>query len=602
MRGTFKVVFGLALIILLLTAAVDQVSAQGVARPQVPRLSLVGGDEEYDFSYYPDGRLWLPTAKGEPREFLLPVFMNNNWFCYYCMDNSKKMYIPNPIKSFKFSLLYDSQTLRAVGVETVPPQYLDLLPEDILASDFTFSCGDEKDDYYWYYIDPVHWQTTNEKDNGRRFTIVATGNNLPTTQDADRGEMKYGVLLFVRFQVIATSEPGQTEFISKKPLYIDDREIKYNDMNATTDRAVVEFSDYDIIEAATDYAGPSTKNLVGITNLNTSYFNTEPYKAGSIAVHFFDKLPAFDFVVNLQGIQLKNTGVGKYELVEPITIDSNCTNPKYAERIVRVLNKITGTRLMFPYIYSDRDWLMFKTVKELGEDLITNYTTKSVGDIPFIDNGLLGNGRVDPLGIETTEQKPIYLSIVADPLKLNLKDPTDLEKAGYYDGTITLKASYAEVNPVQLKVKFNYMRNPYEPTPLKAQGQVGGINLTLFNSAGQTGEQVNMVFGTGRRATDNVDWLFGEDVYNSALSADNLDARFFPVNPAYEGTALWENGFMDIAPNRYAPRTHSRDIRQYTEDQSTYLYHVKFNSGGADKYPVILEWDITDSLKVLNYI
>lgn len=596
MRGTFKVVFGLALLVMLLTTTVDQASA-AVARPQVPRLSLVGDDGGYNANFYPDGRLWLPTAKGEPREFLLPVFINNNWFCYYCQDPSKEKYIPNPIKSFKFSLLYDSKTLRAVGVETVPPQYLDMNPSDILASNFTFDCGDTKDNYYWNYIDPVHWSTTDEKEDGRRFTIVGTSSKaLPTTEDADRGEINYGILLFVRFQVIATSEFGQTEFISKKPLYIDNREIKYNDMDVTKDRAVVELSDYDIIKAATDYPGPSTKNMVGMNNEGTTYFNTEPYKEGSIAVHFFDKLPAFDFVVNLQGNQLINTGVGKYELAEEITIDSNCTNPRYAERIVRVLNKITGTRMMFPYIYSDRDWLMFKTIKELGEDYIYNYTTKSVGDIPYIDNGLLGSGRVDPLGTETIEQKPVYLSIVADPEKLNINpvDPTDLEKAGYYDGTITLKAPYAEVNPVQLKVKFIYMRSPFEPDQKLPKGDPYGINLTLFNSAGKDGEKLDMVFGTGRRATDYADKLFGEDVYNSGLSADNFDARFFPVNKDYETLPLWQNGFQDIAPNRYAPRTHSRDIRQYTEDQSTYIYHVKFNSGGADKYPVILEWDITD--------
>jgi len=598
MKGTFKVVFGLALILMLFVCTFRNANA-GVTRPQVPSLSLVGDDGDYNKNFYPDGRLWLPTAQGEPREFLLPVFINNNWYNYYGDDNSKKKYIPNPIKSFKFSLLYDSKTLRAVGVETVPPQYLNLYPQDIIASNFTFSCGDEKDNYYWNYIDPVHWATTNEKDDGRRFTIVATSSKpLPTTVDAARGIQNYGVLLFVRFQVVATSLNGETQFISKKPLYIDNREIKYNDMDVTKDRAVVEFSDYDVISAATDYPGPSTKAMVGLNNSETPYFNTEPYKEGSIAVHFFDKLPAFDFVVNLQGNQLSNTGVGKYELVEPITIDSNCTTPKYAERIVRVLNKITGTRLMYPYVYSDREWLRFKTVKELGEDLIYNYTTKSVGDIPYIDNGLLGNGRVDPVGTETTEQKPIYLSIVADPSKLNIDpvDPTDLEKAGYYDGTITFKAPYAEVNPVELKVKFIYMRNPIEPIKKLNSGETGGINLTIFNSAGTTGDQLSLVFGTGRRATNYADLLFGEDTYSSGLSADNFDARFFPVDTSIQrlDPVLWANGFQDIAPNRYAPRTHSRDIRQYTDDQSTYMYHVKFNSGGADKYPVVLEWDISD--------
>ncbi|MEI6088956.1 MAG: T9SS type A sorting domain-containing protein [bacterium] len=603
MRGTFKVVFGLALVIMLLTATVGHVSAQtsGIAKPLVPNLSLVGEDGGYDARFYPDGRLWLPTAKGEPREFLLPVFISNNWFCYYCADNSKKRYIPNPIMSFKFSLLYDSKTLRAVGVETVPPQYLQaqgVSPEEILASKFAFDCGDEKDNYYWHYIDPVHWATTNEKDDGRRFTIVGTsGVPLPTTPDADRGEATRSILLFVRFQVIATSQPGQTEFISKKPLYIDNREIKYNDMDVTKDRPVVEFSDYDIIEAATDYPGAPTKIMTGLNNEGTTWFNTEPYKEGSIAVHFFDKLPAFDFVVNLEGQQLIQTGVGKYELVEPISIDSNCATPRYAERIVRLLNKITGTRMMYPSISSDRDWLLFKTDKTRGEDYILTYKTKSNGDIPYIDNGLLGNGRVDPIGAETIEQKPIYLSIVADWKKLSVNppvDPTDLEKAGHYDGTITFLAPYAEVNPVQLKVKFTFIRNPFEPLLKKAQGEVGGINLTLFNSAGQTGEQVKLVFGTGRRATNGVDWLFGEDVYNSGLSTDNLDARFFPMDPQFDGTALAANGFQDIAPDRYNPRTHSRDIRQFTEDQSTYVYHVKFNSGGADKYPVILEWDLAD--------
>ncbi len=601
-KGTLKVVIGIVLLTVLTLSLTEKVSAQTM--PITPRLSLVGDDGSYDMYYYPDGRLWLPTSQGEPREFLLPVFINNNWLNYWELDPTRKKYIPNDITSFKFSLMYDSKTLQAVGVETAPPEYYDVTTQDILARNFNFDTYDVKDNNYWFQIDQDHWASTNEKEDGRRFTIVATSTEaLPNSSGAKQGRFNYDILLFVRFKVIAELELGQKpDMISKKPLYIDNREIRYNDMDVTKDRPIKEMSYYDINFAATDYPGAPTKNITGISNEETSFFNLEPYTPGSIAVHFFDKLPAFDLttilldnpIIDMYAASNNVADKGKYVLWQSITIDSNCAAPKYAEVTVRLANKETGTRMMFPKIQTNTDWLKFKI-----NGYTPNYQTFSYGDLTYLDNGILGG--LDPLGAETPEQQPVFLSVVADPSELSSQGIE--EKAGNYDGFISFSAPYAEVNPVRLYVKFDFIRNPFEPEFNKsAAGETGGINLSMYNSSSATGDSVKLVFGTGIRATEFAERLFGEEPHASEMNVNNFDARFYPTFDlnklsSDDQTALaplYNNGFRDIAPNTYNPRTNSRDIRPYSNETGTYLYHVKFSAGGADNYPVVVEWDIND--------
>ncbi len=607
-KGISKFAILSVLVAVISTTFVSDLMAQA-DKPLVPRLTLIGDDGSWDTDFYPDGRIWLPTAGEEvPREFLLPVFMNNNWYNYWKDDTLRKKYIPNDITSFKFSILYDGETLQAEGVEVVPPEYmLDMVSADeILARNFNFITDDVEDDNYWKQIDENSWNANkDQREAGRRFTIDATSAfRLPNSDNAEMGRINYNILLFVRFSVKAKIKTGQdAEFISKKPLYIDNREIMYNDMNAAKDRAVVEMFDYPVEQSLTDYPGPDPLILTGVDNSETPVFNSEPYRVGSIAVHFFDKFPEFELVSNeldndIVAMQDENGDeiIGAYRLTKPITVDSNANATANIQ--VKVANKVTGTRLTNPMMMSNAEWLQFRADPDLSPSAYPKrWTTMSRSDLRYLDNGILGNGRVDPMNGNTVAQEPYYLLLEA---KTDILDESGEqygeERTGYYEAWMTFKAPFAEVNPIRLEVPFLYIKNPDE-RPIGSVDHTGGITLSLYN-ADPKQEHLDIVFGTGVRASKFAESLYGESIYATPMNDNKFDARWFPdendADIQSQQPALIENGYRDVAPNRYNPRTNSRDIRFADPEVTTYTYHCKFKSGGADKYPVVLEWDTNE--------
>lgn len=604
-----KRTLGVGLLIAFLTLSTFKVAYSQTKLPNIPHVPVLSltGDDQYDEDYYPDGRLWVPPTSGEPREFLMPIFMLNRWYTYYYTPGSSFIkFIADPIKSFKFSLFYNGRSVRAIGVETTPPEYY--LPDDNepLAKNFVFDVDDEPDSDYWKFLNENKWNQSSftEKNDGRRFTVTASSSTpLPTTIDAEINIDVWQVLCYVRFRVLATVKEGAVEkFNRRTPIYLDVNEIYYNNVNVTK-------SDFRPYHLMSDYETANNLNFVyypeppvvvdGIKNHDMSvqtWYNIEPYKPGTLFLNIFDRLPEFGFQSERSGEQFTKIEEGVYNLNLPIRVDSNSIDPGSGIYELKLVNLVSGTRLSYIEIDTDQEWLEFRNIAKGSSSktpisfitrsyLYKDYRTSNL----FIDNGILGSAKYDPRGNLTEADKDLWFEIRANPNKLNLNDPNDPEKTGLYKGTITFKSPFAGINPVKLNVNFWYIRNPFEPSFNKSNGETGGINLTMYNS---DNEEVDLIFGTGHRASPALDPLYGEAMYTGGLSTARFDARFYPTEEPY--ITAYPNGFGDLAPNSDNPRTRSRDIRDYNDSKKSHIYMVKFNAGGIDKYPIVIKWNVND--------
>jgi len=97
--GILVVVFGLA----------TYVEAQAQCDVIIPQLNLTGDLSGYNTAWYPDGRIWIPPSSNTKRQFLLPVFI----------EVTEKTFAP--IKSFEFSISYNGNAFKAVGIQTHHP-------------------------------------------------------------------------------------------------------------------------------------------------------------------------------------------------------------------------------------------------------------------------------------------------------------------------------------------------------------------------------------------------------------------------------------------------------------------------------------------------
>jgi hypothetical protein len=581
---SFKAVMGLLLLVTFLVVNVNTAEAQ-FAKPRAPKLSLTGSDTKYDQFLYPDGRIWLPPNEGEPREFLLPVFIQHQqWYSYYYDNPALVKYVVKPIESFEFSIFYNETAIRAIDIVTAVPEELsNQFMDDPLAKNFHFSVDDHEDNYYWNYLNPTH--PSIDKENGRRINIVGTS-NMPLTVSNPRSE-QFELLLFVKFKVLYDNAPGQaTEFNKTSPIYFDDRAVYFNEVNFVTEPAWKNMYEYDLDLYQIDYAGPS-EILAGITNNKPSMQNLyqkEPYQPGTIWLNFSDKSPEFDISSTQDEVIKDPNDEGLYHFSKPITIDSNSIQPEYGSRIIQLLNKTSLSRLNYINVESDADWLQFRTVT-IGEESkvppqIRNFTTK--GSINFIDNGIIGV-IPDPEGeVAGKTDGDVFLEIKCDPDFLNI---TSGEATGIYTGHVTFKSEYAGISPVRLAIKFIYIKNPFEPAFTKGEGYPGGIFLDMYNGT----QFQRLVFGTGTRASDGVDSLYGEFAYTTSMPTNSFAARFFPVNDDIKQAVPF--GFGDFASNEASRRSNSRDIRSYYDTLNSITYKVRYNRVD-ENLPVIIEWDV----------
>jgi len=596
---SIRLLFGLFLAFILIAGKVETAKAQ-FDRPQLPRLSLSGNDQ-WDTDWYPDGKIWLPASANGPREFLMPVFVDNRWHVY---QNTANIYQPDPIKSFSFTVQYNYTAIRPVGVETswaLKDAMLGYLP---LANKFQISWYDQKDWSYGKYLEPTPPFDTYSK--GRSVTITGTSTEpLPTT---DLQSEQFQVMLYIRFRVVP--EDGQSIGNAQfSPVYIKNDTIMWNDYNVKIDAPFKNLRpEYNGRDVTTDYPDPNAQSgLAGVDNSSTNVWPRGwRMLPGVIYVNFSDNVPAFGWKLQrglgtippVREILDNQNNIMIWNMEDPITVDSGSTVPLYGKRIIQIENKVSTSRILDVEVESDQPWLLFRTTA--GPSLKNSIPQPTRhGYINWIDNGILGDqARGTPLPtISTTTDGQIQLEIRCNPALLN--DPPNYpnsEQCGIYVGYITLKSSTAIIDPIKIRITFIYFRTPVEVNQLIQKAP--GISIDLYNSAVPTGDSTKIIFGTGYRATSGVDTLFGEYAYDYDMQS--FEARWFP--PKNSDPLLISKlpyGYGDFAPdddnNDGTPkRSNSRDIRSNMDTNQSISFFCKIKETNANNYPIILEWDSGD--------
>lgn len=613
MSTALRYVFALVILFAVGSKAISQTLI-----PQVPKLSLIGNDGSIDRTWYPDGRIWMPPSvdPSVPREFLLPVFIDNRWFSYVSKTPDGRdtiRYTADPIRSFKFKMYYDSLALRVVGIETDGPRHneddLDYKP---LAHGWNLNFYDEKDTKYWSYLrDPAN---TPPGDNLRGRVLTIVGSSQKALANTDLFNQEFKVLLYVRFRVVPSifQTPGPE---GNAPIYISNDTIMYNDLNITQEAPFMRYRGYPGSTALADYPTPTRStyysandNFTGLAGLsNKGFVTTEPpILPGVIYLRYMSRIPEFEFTINKEigqqpPVERVNGEQEYWEVKDPITVDFGSPNPVDGRRRMQVSipEELNQTRLVDITVESDSEWLKFQTVN-LGAGIskspnpIRNATR--FGRINWIDKDILEpeSGIIDPMGNPLARDGSVTLEIICDPASLS----GDIENTGIYVGHITFKSPYAKTSPVRIKVTFIYFRIPQEG---QWQGtRVPGVNLNINNSRSTTDggpQATNIIFGTGAKASLGVDSLYGEHVYDSPVQG--FGARFYPMDK--DGNDIYQYGLGDFAANDDSPkRSASRDIRNITDTTESIIYKVKFNAGGAQNYPIVITWDTRDFIEGSN--
>ncbi|MFH1051319.1 MAG: T9SS type A sorting domain-containing protein [bacterium] len=626
LRG-YRIFLSTVLLFLLITLATENAWSQSFTTPQIPKLSLTGADDGYNTDWYPDGRIWLPPTKrdGAPREFLMPVFIDNKWW-HYKSTSTAEYLVPEPIYSFRFKILYDGVAITPVDIVTTHP-----FPEDDaratnirgtyvppLAKDWSITWKIHKDEtFHEYFVDPGEAPVNPAtKLRGRVITISGSGGNkpLPCT---DTAAPDFNILLYVKFRVnLEKGKIGPDEVPSLlSPVYISPDSIYYNDWNVRKVRAFNYLINHPSIGIVVDalYPDPTIPQtyvgLAGMINRTVpSRWAQEPSLPGAIWLQLTDDLPKIWYNMSRPGFSdppvwdsENNPGVaseGMWVLRDPLTVDSGKVHkPDYVYGSVKFVlqNSTPTTRLLDVYIEADAPWLTFRVDSPNRGKIVQMGPTQAY--VYYIDNGILGQGSdaPDPLGNETEPDDIVEVTINCDPDRVI---PHNGEKAGIYEGYITFRSHTADINPVRFFVTFVNFRNPFEPddgTVVPGGGfrkQHRGVTLTLRNSRGLIGDETKVVFGTGHRATESFDTLFGEFPYPTAMTG--FGARLYHPDEAFRLEKGMPFGFGDMLPNRTFPFSESRDIRDINDTNFSHIFLCRFDADGVNNYPVVVEWDTTD--------
>lgn len=611
-RQGFLTIMGFAIAAVLFVFQSYEAKAQA---PVIPTLSLVGEDGTYNDQWYPDGRIWMaPRNNQEPREFLMPVFIDNRWYT----NEDEELYEAEPITSFKFRIQYDSAAVRPVGIQTVHPEYIPESAEDEapLADGFDIDWYDYQDYSYREYIQEF---SQVQSRRGRTITIVGS-NHSPLPVNDNLNFPNYKVLLYVKFRVVPQIGNLATD-AELSPVYVSPDTIQYNGLDITREAPFEDLRSYDP-RVAQDFPDPvqsdwstaqggSFPGLAGLNNVNTWGPGENKALPGLIWLSYFSgELPQFEFAVNRQiGLQPAITSdvPELWELRDPITVDLNPNGnpnpfPNIGTRQIEILNSTSLTRMEDIIIESNQEWLEFQTIVTGPISKTPNpiaSPTRS-GYIDYIDNGILGS-LVDELDADTEDDGTVTLEVRCDPTKLesgeDAQDDPEIEKTGIYVGYLTFKSHNALVSPVRIKVTFIYFRPPLEGQSPNGSG-LGGVVLNLSN---RYGDENTLIFGTGDRGTTRVDSVFGEFAYRSDFVTNRLDARFFPVDALGNEISLLQSGEIygmgDFATNDEQRKANSRDIRSADDTLRSIIYKVKFNPGPGNPdqaYPIVVEWNVQD--------
>jgi hypothetical protein len=619
---------GAALLLLAIFFGVNQ-EALSVDKPQIPILSLTGDIESYNDDWYPDGRIWVPAAlNGAPREFFLPVFIQNQWYHYQKLDVKKDLYKPDPIKAFKFKIKFDTLAFQVIEIVKFHP-FPD--EEDIrgqatmvgefggyyepLAKDFTINWHVEQDSSYRLFIDPE--TPKSDRGRGQVLTIAGTSSKPMMNTNIDKNESL--VLLYVKCRVNNPYE-NFNRLGARTPIIISDDTIFYNDINIR-EKAPWEHlrNYYGFVQD--DYPDPGP--FTGMGGINYPEADFEIMRPGVIWLRITEHVPFFDYrlergIGTIPAIAEEGEVDELWIMQDPITVDSGkvYSDVQYGVRQLELKNGQAGTRMNDIFVSSDESWLLFN-LESLNQGLITMEDGQPYalrGYIKYLDNGILGSPDMDAEGEETQVEENVYLNIRCDPNRIEDSPYGERggEKAGVYVGYINFVSDNATISPVRLRVTFINFRDPFE-APLYADDlyndEHAGIWLEVENSRNAGTERAHLIFGTGYRATDGVDAVFGELAYKQDPAEGVFHARFYHPDEEYAIANNLQFGFGDFFPNDeetqtglvipgtendHEPLTGSRDIRPIDDNTQSIKYLVKFDPGSRNNYPINIRWDVND--------
>lgn len=582
---------GVTLLLAVLIGLCSQV-LQAQNKPEMPILSLTGNAGGWNQTYYPDGRIWTSTkGPNGDRELLVPVFIKNCW-------RSTVLFKTFPIYSFKFKVQFDSTALEWIGVDkNGPNRGVQGTPLGCLGKDFTYTAAVARDITYQSVIGaPIQ-----NRIRGKRVMITATNaRELPQTGDVTQpcDQRPFTELIYLRFRVVAN--PAINQVSARTPIILTNDTLYYNDFEMGKELAF-----------PGDASPGPFAGLAGVDNYFMDAQQQEqirdplrPSRPGIIWLEVTDisprlsftsvANPAFRLVDSVEG----STG-SQWFIVDPITIDYGSSfddQPNgIGTRDIDVINTITGTRAYEIMVQSDSRWLKFKSFLKGGQGEINPFPQAvREGYVQYLDKGILGTSLgVTPFSDPTIGQRDLNMRVICDPNELPNGDEQEI--CGTYVGYLSFKATSLDVSPVRVKVTFIYFRTPYEPNVFdennnwqRGQEFLGrGITLDIRNS-NNPNERTFITFGVGNRATDMVDTLFGETVWQTALNS--FGARFYPKDKA-TGLDIYPNGLGDLwAETPQRPLSRSRDIRSIYSD-STLLYTCRFNAGSSLNYPVVVAWN-----------
>jgi hypothetical protein len=591
-----------------LMGSVNLFSQASLQKADIPVLSLTGRDNNYNSNLYSDGRIWLGYADDRVREVLIPVFMKNLW--YDSANVVDKRFSGGPIYSFTFSVMYDGRVFEAVGAQFTGPKRSDT---NALAKGFELEFDDVSDEtrYGVYFRGSLSAETK----YGRRMYITGRSTKpLPVTAP----DGSYEVLMYLRMKVTLsqsqlTNQPTIYNGADKSALYISNDSLTYNDLRVgvTNPFPLVSESAADNPYRDKTYRKDKRDSIgLGGISMTTDLLPEYPSRPGMVWINIgaVPQISFRDFQGNGQDQvrQDVNAADGSlWEMTKPIIIDSS-TNGTDAFRDIILWNSTARSRLTGINLRSDSPWLSFQAVAPGFIPAGIRSITRD-GDIDFIDNGI--NGPVPPNLKDARNQ----IMPAQDPIRFRIYVRTgelrggDAEYAGIYTGYITVTSASAKVSPVKLRVTFIHLRNPVEPGSYNKPktpefGLDPGIKLTVSNSStanGGNGDSTNLVFGTGHRATDAPDSLFGEYAYDVLNAPTGFYARWYtPWVKDANGIEVAPNGLGDIQMDAFSGQNYrrdsrSRDIRDFTSD-TTLVYLCRFNANGANNYPIVINWDIRD--------
>ncbi len=652
LRG-YRIFLSMVLLAGILIVDAGNLWSQQPTRPRAPVLSLTASRNDYSRDWYPDGRIWIPVGETSlPREFLMPVFIENQWHTY-TGPGSKALYVAKPIFSFDFKILYDSLAVTPMGIVKHHPfpdtndnrvRRVDNKGDEYFyepyASKFNITWDEFKAPYYQMNIDPN--VTSQVKGRGHGIRIVGT--SITPLPETDTINEQFVVLFYIRFRINQFINSFSKE-VGYTPIYISSRypdnngnmqvdSIKFNDWAINIDAPFKEYRNYaEYPYVALDYPDPGDANVLGgMDNSILSNWVTEAILPGMIYLRMFDNLPEF-------GYRLER-GVGSspaivpllneyWVMQDPITVDSgkvvrdaNGNQIGVGSRQFELLNTVEMTRMNDIYLESDQPWLLIRIHSARGKYTPNKDSTKAY--VKWLDE-ILGCASpsdcwLDQMLITTTKDPDVFVELKCDPDRIEDSPYGNYggEKAGVYEGHITISSSDAELSPVRLKITFINFRDAFEPPLYEENGLYNdphaGITLDIKQHNQADPRRTRIVFGTGHRASNAVDSVFGEKeathtLGNYSSGSGLFEARWF-LPDATESQLFAPEGFGDFFPNDEVqqtgvirtnltttpttydtiPNTGSRDIRNIRDTSESITYFCKY----INQYPITIEWDTQD--------